>query len=313
MKKRQLILDCDPGRDDAIAIMMLGRDCDYELLGITTVAGNHTVDHTWNNTQRLCAYLDIPVGVYRGCEGPLLREPVIAPEIHGKTGLDGFSSEKLPETIEKEHAVSFLTRTLLGAEEAVTLLVTGPMTNIAMALRLEPKIREHIERIVFMGGSMALGNVTPAAEFNIYADPEAADIVMKSGCPLYMAGIDVTMQALCGADTIERMGAYANVAAKLFTDLMIPYCEAEKSVYGTERAPLHDPVAAAILLKPELLTFREMHVSIDCTRQEGYGRTYCDYYHVGGKEKNCFVAEKLDTQGFWKLVEEKIQAYDVRQ
>ena len=110
MKKRQLIMDCDPGRDDAIAIMMLGRDCDYELLGITTVAGNHTVDHTWNNTQRLCAYLDIPVGVYRGCEGPLLREPVIAPEIHGKTGLDGFSSEKLPETIEKEHAVSFLTR-----------------------------------------------------------------------------------------------------------------------------------------------------------------------------------------------------------
>ena len=164
-----------------------------------------------------------------------------------------------------------------------------------------------------MGGSMALGNVTPAAEFNIYADPEAADIVMKSGCPLYMAGIDVTMQALCGADTIERMGTYANVAAKLFTDLMVPYCEAEKSVYGTKRAPLHDPVAAAILLKPELLTFREMHVSIDCTRQEGYGRTYCDYDHVGSKEKNCFVAEKLDTQGFWELVAEKIQAYDVQQ
>ena len=310
MKKRQLIMDCDPGRDDAIAIMMLGRDSDYELLGITTVAGNHTVDHTWNNAERLCAYLDIPVGVYRGCEGPLLREPIIAPEIHGDTGLDGFSSEKLPEIIEKEHAVTFLTRTLLAAEEPVTLLVTGPMTNIAMALRLEPKIREHIERIVFMGGSMVLGNVTPAAEFNMFADPEAADIVMKSGSPLYMAGLDVTMQALCGSDTIARMGAHDNVAARLFTDLMTPYCEAERKVYGTERAPLHDPVAAAILLQPELLSFREMHVAIDCSRQEGYGRTYCDYYHVSGQPYNCFVAEKLDTEGFWDLVEEKIRAYD---
>lgn len=309
MKKRQLILDCDPGRDDAIAIMMLGRNTDYELLGITTVAGNHTVDHTWDNAKRLCAYLDIPVGVYRGCEGPLLRDPVIAPEIHGETGLDGFSSQKQPEIIQREHAVGFLTRTLLAAEVPVTLLVTGPMTNIAMALRLEPSIRDHIERIVFMGGSMALGNVTPAAEFNIFADPEAADIVMKSGCPLYMAGIDVTMQALCGTDTIARMGQHKNVAGKLFTDLMVPYCEAEKSVYGTERAPLHDPVAATILLKPELLTFRQMHVSIDCTRQEGYGRTYCDYYHVTSQKPNCYVAEKLDTEGFWDLVEEKIKAY----
>ena len=308
--KKSLIMDCDPGRDDAIALMMMGRTEKYELLGITTVAGNHTVDHTFNNAQRLSAYLGIKAPVYRGCEGPLIRESIIAPEIHGDTGLDGFEEQCMPEHTETEHAVIWMINTLSAAAEPVTLLVTGPMTNIAMALRLAPGIVPHIERIVFMGGSMALGNITPAAEFNIYADPEAAQIVFDSGIDLYMAGIDVTMQALCGDDTIERMTAHHNLAGKLFGDLMVPYVAAEKSVYGTERAPLHDPVAGAVLEVPELFEFRDMNVTVDCTGQECYGRTICDFYGVTGKKKNCHVAVKLDTDGFWDLIEKQICKYD---
>ena len=307
--KKPLIMDCDPGRDDAIALMMLGRDESYKLLGITTVAGNHTVSHTFNNAQRLSAWLGIDAPVFRGCERPLLREPVIAPEIHGDTGLDGFDEQCMPKHQETEHAVTWIVKTLLAAAEPVALLVTGPMTNIAMALRLAPAILSKIDRIVLMGGSMALGNVTPAAEFNIYADPEAARIVFTSGVDLYMAGLDITLQALCGTETIERMSALNNPAAKLFRDLMTPYCEAESRVYGMEKAPLHDPVAVAILQKPELITFRKMYVSIDCTGQEGYGRTYCDYYGKTGLEPNCYVAVGLDTEGFWDLVERQILRY----
>lgn len=310
MQKKLLIMDCDPGRDDAIALMMLGKTEQYKLLGITTVAGNHTVSHTFNNAQRLSVYLGMDVPVFRGCERPLLRKPVIVPEIHGDTGLDGFDEQCMPNHPETEHAVTWIVKTLLAAAEPVTLLVTGPMTNIAMAMRLEPSILSHIERIVFMGGSMALGNVTPAAEFNIYADPEAAQIVFASGVELYMAGLDVTLQALCGPETIKRMGAWDNPAAKLFHDLMTPYCEAEGRVYGMPKAPVHDPVAAAILEKPELLTFREMHISVDCVQQEGYGRTYCDYYHVTGEKPNCHVAIALDTENFWNLVETQIRKYN---
>ncbi len=309
MARKPLLMDCDPGRDDAIAIMMLGKSETYKLVGITTVAGNHTVAHTFNNAQRLTAYLDIPVPVFRGCQGPLIREAVIAPEIHGDTGLDGFDSQRMPEKRETEHAVTWMVRTLLQSEEPVTILVTGPMTNIAMALRLEPGIVSHIERIVFMGGSMALGNITPAAEFNMFADPEAADIVLKSGCELYMAGLDVTMQALCDQDMIARMGSHNNPASRLFTDLMTPYCEVESRIYGMPKAPVHDPVAAAILLEPKFLVFKDMNVSVDCMHGEGYGRTYCDYYQVSGLEKNCHVAVGLYTDGFWNLVERQIQKY----
>lgn len=310
MKKKPLIMDCDPGRDDAIAMMMLGRDDAYALLGITTVAGNHTVSHTFNNAQRLSVYLGVEAPVFRGCERPLLREPIIVPEIHGDTGLDGFDEQCLPGQPETEHAVTWIIRTLLSSPEPVTLLVTGPMTNIAMAMRLEPGILSHIERIVFMGGSMALGNITPAAEFNMFADPEAAKIVLDSGAELYMAGLDVTLRALCGAETIQQMSARNNPSGKLFHDLMTPYCEAESRIYGTPEAPVHDPVAAAVLQKPELLTFEPMYVSVDCTSGESYGRTHCDYYHVTGKEPNCNVAVNLDTKGFWNLVEQQILKYN---
>lgn len=312
MERRKIILDCDPGHDDAIAIMLLGAFPEKaELVGITAVAGNQTVDKTFQNARRVTEYLGIDVPVYRGCEGPLFRSPVLADDIHGETGMDGFTFRELTRVPEKEHGVLWMIRTLQEAADPLTILATGPMTNLAMAMRLEPGIVRKIHQIVFMGGAMGLGNVTPAAEFNMFADPEAAAIVLASGCPLVMAGLDVTMQALCSEETIARMTRQNSRAARLFRDTMTSYCAVECKTYHVTAAPLHDPVAAAWLLNPGLIELKSMHVSVDCTGGEGYGRTYCDYYGKTGSEPNCRVAVKLEADAFWNLIEEAIGRYSI--
>ncbi len=310
IEKRKIILDCDPGHDDAIAIMLLGAFPEkVQFAGITTVAGNQTVDKTFFNARRVTEYLGLDIPVYRGCEGPLLRSPVLADDIHGETGLDGFTFHDLKRSPETEQGVLWMLRTLREAAEPMTILATGPMTNLAMALRLEPEIAGKIREIVFMGGAMGLGNVTPAAEFNMFADPEAASIVLSSGCPLVMAGLDVTMQALCSEQMISRMAGRNNPAARLFKDTMTSYCAVECKTYNVTAAPLHDPVAAAWLLRPELIELKPMHVTVDCTGREGYGRTYCDYYGKGGGRANCRVALQLEADAFWDLIEEAICRY----
>lgn len=310
MEKRPILLDCDPGHDDAIAIMLLGAFPEKaELIGITAVAGNQTVEKTFLNARRVTEYLGIEVPVYKGCGGPLFRDPVLADDIHGETGLDGFTFHELKRAPEKEHGVMWMIRALGEAKEPVTVLATGPMTNLAMALRLEPGITKKIREIVFMGGSMALGNVTPAAEFNMFADPEAASIVLNSGCPLVMAGLDVTMQALCAEETIARMACHGTRAARLFRDTMTSYCAVECKTYNVTAAPLHDPVAAAWLINPELIELKPMYVSVDCTGREGYGRTYCDFYGKSGNKPNCRVALKLDSGRFWDLIEDAVCKY----
>ncbi len=310
MEKRRIILDCDPGHDDAIAIMLLGAFPEkVELAGITTVAGNQTVDKTFLNARRVTEYLGVDVPVYRGCERPMFRSPVLADDIHGETGLDGFTFRELKRAPETEHGVLWMLRTLRESAEPVTILATGPMTNLAMALRLEPGIAGKIREIVFMGGAMGLGNVTPAAEFNMFADPEAAAIVLSSGCPLVMAGLDVTMQALCSDETIARMARHGGRAARLFEDTMTSYCAVECKTYNVAAAPLHDPVAAAWLLHPGLIELNPMRVTVDCTGSEGYGRTYCDYYSKSDSKPNCRVALKLQADDFWNLIEEAICRY----
>lgn len=311
MEKRKVIMDCDPGHDDAIAIMLLGAFSEkVELAGITAVAGNQTVDKTFLNARRVTEYLGIDVPVHRGSEGPLLRAPVLADDIHGETGMDGFTFCDLKRIPETEHGVLWMLRTLREAEEPVTILVTGPMTDLAMMLRLDPGIVGKIREIVFMGGAMGLGNVTPAAEFNMFADPEAASIVLSSGCPLVMVGLDVTMQALCSDQTIARMARHDSRAARLFEDTMTNYCAVECKTYNVTAAPLHDPVAAAWLLNPELIELKPMHVTVDCTGGGGYGRTYCDYYGKSGSKPNCRVALKLHADDFWDLIEEAVCRYE---
>lgn len=216
MSKRKIILDCDPGHDDAVAILLAAKNPNLELLGITVVAGNQTLENTQRNALRVVQHLGLDIPVYAGCGQPMVRDKVIAGDIHGETGLDGPVFEPLTRKIEAKHAVNYLVKTLMNSDEKITMVTTGPMTNLGMAIRMEPKILDKIQEIVFMGGSYANGNVTPAAEFNILADAEAAHVCISSGLPITMVGLDVTRKALCYPQIVERMRKIGNKASVLF-------------------------------------------------------------------------------------------------
>jgi len=221
MNKQKIILDSDPGHDDAIAIMLAGKSPSIDLLGISVISGNQTIEKTTINALNVCQYLDLPVKVYQGCGQPIVRRLFQnAADIHGKTGLDGPAFTTLTRKKEEKNSVNFIIDTLMSSDGDIMLVPTGPMTNIAMAMRMEPRIIPKIKRIVFMGGSYQNGNVTPAAEFNIISDAEAAYIVCTSGVPLTMVGLDVTRKVLCLPSVVERMSKHTTSAAGLFTDLM---------------------------------------------------------------------------------------------
>lgn len=309
MEKRKIILDCDPGQDDAVAIMMAAKHPAIDLLGITIVAGNQTLENTVRNGLNILSHLDLEAPLYAGCSQPMVRRQVTAGHIHGETGLDGPVFGPLTRAPEPGHAVQFIIDTLMASDGGITLVPTGPLTNIAMAMRLEPRIVEKIREIVLMGGSCQLGNVTPAAEFNIYADAEAAHVVFHSNCPIVMMGLDVTMQALCDAQIIRRMEKIGNPASTLFADLMHFFTRTRKEVFGWDAGPLHDPVCIAYLIDPSCFEVREMFTEIEIRSESCYGRTLCDYYHVTGNEPNARVALKLDADRFWDIVEESIRRY----
>lgn len=309
MKKRKIILDCDPGHDDAVAIILAGNNPSFELLGITVESGNQTLVKTGRNTLNLCQYLEIDVPVCLGATNPIIKDVEVCEVIHGETGLDGFEFPKLEIDFDKRHAVNFMVETLLQSEEKVTVITTGPMTNLALALRLEPKIMNHIEEVVLMGGSFANGNVTPAAEFNIYCDPEAAYIVFNSRVKVTMVGLDVTRKVLCYPSIVDRMAKIGNSAAKLFADLMKVFNENQKKVFGFEGAPLHDPVTLAYLINPDVLDIKHVHCEIDISRGDSYGRTNCDMFDYLHLNKNTFVANDIDVDVFWNIIEDAIKRY----
>ncbi|MBQ1508324.1 MAG: nucleoside hydrolase, partial [Erysipelotrichaceae bacterium] len=220
MNKVKMILDCDTGHDDAIALMVAAKHPDIELLGVTVVAGNQTLDKTLPNTLHVCQHLGIEVPVYGGMDRPMVRDQVVAADVHGKSGLDGQVFGELTRKAEEKHAVQYLIDTLMASDGDITLVPVGPLTNIGMALRLQPKIASKIKRIVLMGGAVNLGNTTPSAEFNIFVDPEAAHVVFSSGVPVVMMGLDLTNTALADLHIIERMEGIGNKAGKLFGDIM---------------------------------------------------------------------------------------------
>ena len=310
MSKRKIILDCDPGHDDAVAVMLAAKNPNLELLGITVVAGNQTLENTQRNALRLVQHLDLNIPVYAGCGQPMVRDKVIAGDIHGETGLDGPVFEELNREIEADHAVNYIIKTLMNSTEKITMVTTGPMTNLGMALRMEPKIVDKIQEIVFMGGSYANGNVTPAAEFNILADAEAAHVCISSGLPITMVGLDVTRKALCYPQIVERMRKVGNKASALFTDLMAFFCKTQKEVYGWEGGPLHDPITIAYLIDPTVLTTKAMNVTIDTSSSQPYGRTNCDYFGYMKKEPNVNVGIDIDVEKFWDIVEDGLKLYD---
>ena len=310
MTKRKIILDCDPGHDDAVAIMMAAKHPKLELLGVTVVAGNQTLRKTTRNALHVVQHLGLDVPVYAGCGVPMVRErAIIADDIHGETGLDGPVFEDLKRKPESEHAVHFLIRTLLASDGDVTLVPTGPLTNIAMAMRMEPKIVDKIQEIVLMGGAYQLGNVTPAAEFNILADAEAAFVVFNSKRPVVMMGLDLTRQALCYPEIIDRMEKIDNKASRLFGDLMRFFGKTQKAVFGWEGGPLHDPTCIAYLLNPDCIQLKDMHTEIEIRSEKCYGRTLCDYFGVTNKAPNSKVAVKLDQEKFWNTVEDCLKLY----
>ena len=310
MQKEKIILDCDPGHDDAVAIMLAAINPKIELLGITVVAGNQKLEKTVNNALKVCNHLNLNVPVYSGMSRPMIREQLIADDIHGETGLDGPKFEELKIKAENKHAVNFIIDTLMNSDEKITLVPTGPLTNIGMAIRFEPKIIEKINRIVLMGGSYQLGNMTPAAEFNILADPDAAHIVFSSGVKLVMMGLDLTRQASATKEVVEKIKSLNNKASKLFVDLMEFFAASQKNVFGWTAPPVHDPTTIAYIIDPECIEVKPMFCEIELWSERSYGRTLCDYFGILKKKSNVDVAVKLDFDRFWNLVYENLKLYN---
>lgn len=309
MEKRKIILDCDPGHDDAIAMLMAAKHPAIDLLGITIVAGNQTRDKTLINGLQVCQHLGLDVPVYSGMPLPMVRKQAIAAVIHGETGLDGPVFGPLTKKPEDKHAVNYIIDTLLASNGDITLVPVGPLSNIGVAMRMEPRIIPKIKEIVLMGGAYGLGNVSPAAEFNFYADPEAAHIVFTSGVPIVMMGLDLTNQTVCTMDIIERMEAVGNVAGKMFGDIMRFTYKTQNEVYGLAGGPVHDATCIGYLIDPTAYTLQDMYTVIDISGGPSYGRSVCDYFGNTGKPANSKVGITLDNNHFWDLVESCIRMY----
>ncbi|HDX8436658.1 TPA: pyrimidine-specific ribonucleoside hydrolase RihA [Aeromonas dhakensis] len=307
-----VILDCDPGHDDAIALILALASPELKVLAVTTSAGNQTPDKTLNNALRILTLLgrdDIPVAA--GAPKPLARELIIADNVHGESGLDG---PKLPDPAFAPVAMTALelmARCLRESPEPVTLVPTGPLTNIALLLAAHPELKSKIARIVLMGGAAGAGNWTPAAEFNIYVDPEAADMVFKSGLPITMCGLDVTHQAQVMDEDIERVRAINNPVAQCVAgllDFFMIYHRDPK--WGFAGAPLHDPCTIAWLLAPALFHGVECRVDIETGGTHTSGMTVVDRYGLTGKPANALVLLGLDRAGFIDLLVTRLRAFD---
>jgi purine nucleosidase/pyrimidine-specific ribonucleoside hydrolase len=306
---RPIILDCDPGHDDAIAILLAHANPALRLLAITTVAGNQELAKTSLNARRVCTIAGITgVPIAAGAAGPLRGDLVVAADIHGDSGLDGprFGAPAVP--LHDEPAVELTHRLLNAGDEPVTLVATGPLTNVAQLLERYPDDRERIAELVLMGGSTERGNVTAAAEFNIYVDPEAAEQVFAAGLNVTMIGLNVTHQALVTPAVLERIAAIGTPLAATCVELMTYFASTYRSVFGMPHPPLHDPVAVARLIDPAVVTCVPAPVRIESAGRHTRGATVVDLHHRSGQPDNALVAVALDQARFWDLVVAAIRA-----
>jgi inosine-uridine nucleoside N-ribohydrolase len=303
-----VILDCDPGHDDAIALLLALGSPELRLLGVTTVSGNQTLEKTTANAIRVLDHVgrtEIPVAA--GADRPLVRERHTAAEVHGDTGLDGPNLPPPSRAPEPTHAIDWIATTITKNPEPVTLVATGPLTNVALLLARYPEIEGRLERIVLMGGAIGEGNTTPAAEFNIWVDPEAAHRVFASGIDLTMVGLDVTHQALMTPAHTERLAA-AGKAGKLVADLFEFYAKFHRRHYGWDGAPVHDAVAMAHVLDGTLLATAHCGVVVDTGPEPSRGRTHVDLRGDMDWSPNCHVAVGIDATRFLELLIERISA-----
>ncbi|WP_421703850.1 nucleoside hydrolase [Aliiroseovarius sp.] len=306
---RKIIIDTDPGQDDAVAILLALASPELDVLGITAVAGNVPLPLTQKNARIVCELAGKPeVKVFAGCDAPLERPLVTAEYVHGKTGLDGPELPDPTMPLQEQHAVDFIIDTLRAEEPGtVTLCPLGPLTNIATAFQRAPDIVDRVAQIVLMGGAyFEVGNVTPAAEFNIYVDPQAADIVFKSGCDIVVMPLDVTHKALVTKprnDAFRALGTKVGVAVAEMTDFFERF---DREKYGSEGAPLHDPCVTAYLLRPELFSGRRVNVEVETQSELTMGMTVADWWGVTDRAPNALFIGDLDADGFFTLLTERL-------
>ncbi|MEM6941049.1 MAG: nucleoside hydrolase [Pseudomonadota bacterium] len=310
MAPRKIIIDTDPGQDDAVAILLaLASPDEIEVLGVTCVAGNVPLALTSKNARIVCELAGRPeIAVYAGCDRPLGRDLVTAEHVHGKTGLDGPDLPDPAMPLKAGHAVDFIIDTLRAAPRgSVTLCPLGPLTNIATAFQRAPDVVPHVHEIILMGGGFFEGgNITPAAEFNIYVDPQAADIVFKSGAPIVVMPLDVTHKALVTVrrnEAFRALGTKVGVAVAEMTDFFERF---DKEKYGSAGAPLHDPCVTAYLIRPELFSGRHINVEIETSSELTMGMTVADWWGVSGRKPNALFIGDINADGFFALLTERL-------
>ena len=300
---RKIVLDCDYGYDDVVAMMIACGSDKIDLKAITTVSGSGIIDKTVRNILNICQKLDICVPVYAGSNRPLIRDIVYDDNIISEgSGLGGIDLDSIARSKETEHAVVYICKMLMESEDTITLVMTGPLTNLAIALRLCPNIADRIEEVVIMGGSTGRGNITPYAEYNIYSDAEAAKIVFSSGLKITLIGLNVTNRLLCTERVIERVSEKGNLAGELFEKMMSFYYRSEKEHFESNGIVLHDPITVAYLINDDVISTVPFGIEINTEQGELYGKTV----YIQNSEYTVQVAVDVDTDKFWEIIENSL-------
>ena len=304
--KKQIILDCDPGQDDAVAMALaMAATDEIEILGITAVAGNVPLNLTQRNARLMCDICQrTDMIVYAGAEKPMAHSLVTAEHVHGKSGLDGIDIVEPITPLQEKHGVDYIIETCLSAaDNSITLVPTGPLTNIGLAIHQESNILPKIKEIVLMGGALREGgNITPSAEFNIYVDPEAAQIVLRCGRPIVMMSLDVTHQVLTTRKRVNAIRNLDSTVGKPIASLIEFYERYDEEKYHLDGAPLHDPCTIAYLIKPDLFSLKEVNVEVETGGKFTRGATVVDYWDVTGRLPNVQWAHTVDANGFFELL-----------
>jgi inosine-uridine nucleoside N-ribohydrolase len=308
-KRKKIWLDCDPGHDDAIAIILAGHHPSLELLGISTTAGNQTLEKTTKNALLMTSISSLEsIPIIKGQEHPILKAAQICPEIHGTSGLDTKTPFPLPAITKQpipKKAILHLSQVLLdelAAQEQITIICTGALTNIALLLLLFPETKPAIKEIVFLGGAIGLGNISPAAEFNILLDPEAAHIVLESKVQVVMIPIEVSHTCLVDENVLPRIQEIGSVYAKYICELMLFFKHTYMHVFKMPNPPLHDPCAVAYVIDEGLFKSQIVRVDVETASKFCNGRTVCDVYHMSGKPQNCRLCTEIHVSKFWDLI-----------
>ncbi len=279
-------------------------------MAITTVAGNQTLEKTTLNARRVCSVagiIDVPIAA--GCARPLARDPIGAADIHGESGLDGVDWEEPTVALDPRHGVEVIVEAALAGPDPLTIVAVGPLTNVATALERRPEIVDRIDRISIMGGAIGLGNWSPSAEFNIVEDPEAAEVVVRSGVPITLVPLEVTHRALATREVLDRIAAIGGPVAEMSVALMRFFAETYERVFGFEAPAVHDPCAVAAVIDPSIVRTRQINLEIDTASTLSLGRTVCDVHGITGRAPNADVGLDLDVPRFWDLMIEALATY----